>query len=288
MNYVQLVISGLSVGSIYALLALSYALVYRSTRAINFAQGDLGGVGAYVAYAIAGGASVGLLGALGGILATVVLAVLIERIAFRPLYKIGAIYVIVSSIALTFVLQGGMQRLWGSRGVSVEPLIAGSIHIGEVQVQAQSLIIFSVLAAVAVLLSSFFRTRIGIAMRASAEAPEVAALQGVNHGGMSSLTYAMGGVLTGIAGVLVAPTTLLTPGSGGHLGLIALIAAIIGGLGSVRGAFLAGLAIGIIQMFAAYFLGGGYVTMLLFGILVIVLVVRPLGIFGEEGARVRQ
>lgn len=283
----QLIVSGLAVGGIYALLALSYALVYRSTRAINFAQGDFAALGAFVAFALAGSSHVGIFAILGGIAFTVVLSVVVERLAFRPLYKTEPIYVIVSSIALVFVLQGTMQKIWGSRGRSIDPLIGGSLHIGGLFIPYQYVVILGVVAIVTVALLRFFRTKYGIAMRASAENADVAALLGVSRSNMTIISYSIAGALTGLAGALAAPTTLLSPTTGGTIGLIALIAAIVGGLGNFTGALVAGMGMGLVQSFTSYYVGGGYVTIVLFAVLVLILVVKPSGIFGEEGMKVR-
>lgn len=283
----QLVVSGLAVGGIYALLALSYALVYRSTKAINFAQGDLAALGAFAAFGLAGSAHVGILALVGGVIATIVISLAIERVAFRPLSRTEPIYVIVSSIALVFVLQGVMERIWGSRGRSIDPLISGSLHIGSLLIRYQYLVILAVVAVVTVSLLRFFKTKYGVAMRASAENPDVAGLLGVNRGTMTVVSYAIAGALTGLAGVLAAPTTLLSPTMGGTIGLIALIAAIVGGLGNFAGALIAGLGMGIVQSFTSYYIGGGYVTIVLFAVLVLILVIKPSGIFGEEGMKVR-
>lgn len=283
----QLVVSGLAVGGIYALLALAYALVYRSTRVINFAQGDLAALGAFVAFALAGSADVGVLAIVGGIVFTIALSIGIERLAFRPLYRSEPIYVIVSSIALVFVLQGIMEKAWGSRGRSIDPLISGSLHVGGLFIRYQYLVILGVVAVVTVGLLRFFKTRYGIAMRASAENPDVAGLVGVSRGTMTVISYAIAGGLTGLAGALAAPTMLLSPTMGANIGLIALIAAIVGGLGNFAGALVAGLGMGVVQSFTSYYIGGGYVTIVLFAVLVLLLVVKPSGIFGEEGMKVR-
>jgi branched-chain amino acid transport system permease protein len=286
----QLLISGLSIGGVYALVAIAYSIVYRSTRTINFAQGDLGMLAAYLALSIGVRAGLGLVpGYIVAILAVALLSGAVEVTAFRPLYRYqgGAIFVIVSSIGLVFVLQTAMLLIWHSQAISVPSAISGTVSVASVVVEKQRLLILGCLLVLLVALERFLRTRIGVGMRAAAENADNAALMGVVHRRMATLSYVVGGGLSALAGVLAAPIVLLTPTGGASIGLLGLIGAIVGGLGNLTGALLGGLLMGLVNAFASYIIGGTYVELVTFGILMATFVLRPQGLLGEEGAAVR-
>lgn len=279
----QMLVAGIAFGAIYALIAISFSLIYRSTRTINFAQGHFAMVGGYVAmWAVQLGLPY-LLAALVGIVAVVLLSVVVEVAAFRPLYRFGAIYVIVSSIALTFVLETLLLLGWGAQSLRLPPISAANIEIEGVVVSAQQLYIVFGLALAVGLLQVLLKSRVGRAMRATAENKEVAGLVGIRARGMTTFSFALAGVLTAIAGILIAPLTYLDPNGGASLGLLGVVAAIVGGLGNVYGAVAGGFIIGLLNVVGAYVIGGNLVEILTFVVLVLVLVLRPEGIFGEEG-----
>ncbi|MGE0733997.1 MAG: branched-chain amino acid ABC transporter permease [Alphaproteobacteria bacterium] len=272
----------------YGLLAIAFSLIYRSTRAINFAQGHLALLGAYVAlWAISGLKLPYLLSCSIGVVAVIAISVLIEMVAFRPLYRFGTVLVIVSSIALTFVLETIVQLIWGAQSLRLPPLVGGNFSIGAVVVSWQQVAIICSLVVMVVVLQLLLRTRIGRAMRATAENPDVASLVGIRSRFMISFSFGFAGLLTGIAGILVAPLTYLEPSGGGSLGLLGIVAAIVGGLGNIFGAVAGGMIIGFVHVTGAYLAGGSFVEILTFAVLVLVLLVRPQGIFGEEGTKVR-
>lgn len=280
----QILIAGVAFGAVYALIAVSFSLIYRSTRTINFAQGHLAMIGGYVAmwgmtdigvpYVVAG---------LIGVVGVVALSVIVEVLGFRPLYRFGAVYVIVSSIALTFVLETLMRISWGAQALRLPPIKHGTIAIDGVIANWQQIIIVVALGVSVGLLQILLRSRIGRAMRASAENVEVAGLVGIRARHMTTFSFALAGVLTGIAGILIAPLTYLDPNGGASLGLLGVVAAIVGGLGNIYGAVAGGLIIGLVNVTGAYVVGGNFVEVITFLVLVLVLVWRPQGIFGEEG-----
>jgi branched-chain amino acid transport system permease protein len=286
----QLLVSGLSIGGLYALIAIAYSIVYRSTRTINFAQGDLGMLAAYIALSVGVRAGLGLIpGYIVAVLAVALLTGGLEVVAFRPLYRYegGPIFVIVSSIGLVLVLETAMTLIWQAQAISVPEAISGTVSLGSVIIEKQRLLIFGCLIVLVVVLQWFLRTRVGVGMRAAAEDPDTAALMGVVHRRMATLSYVIGGGLSAVAGVLAGPILLLTPTGGANVGLIGLIAAIFGGLGNIMGALIGGLIMGLVNSFGSYIIGGTYVELITFGLLMATFLLRPQGLLGEEGAAVR-
>ena len=194
---------------------------------------------------------------------------------------------IVSSIGLVFVLETAMTLIWQAQAISVPEAISGTVSLGSVIIEKQRLLIFGCLIVLVVVLQWFLRTRVGVGMRAAAEDPDTAALMGVVHRRMATLSYVIGGGLSAVAGVLAGPILLLTPTGGANIGLIGLIAAIFGGLGNIMGALIGGLIMGLVNSFGSYVIGGTYVELITFGLLMATFLLRPQGLLGEEGAAVR-
>jgi branched-chain amino acid transport system permease protein len=286
----QLLVAGVSIGGLYALIGIAYSIVYRSTRTINFAQGDLGMLAAYIALSIGVRAGLGLLpGYIGAVIAVALIMGVLEVVAFRPLYRYdgGPIFVIVSSIGLVFVLQTVMTLIWQAQAISVPEAISGTVTVAGVVIEKQRLLICGVVVILLIVLQWFLRSRVGVGMRAAAENPDDAALLGVVRRRMATLSYVIGGGLSGVAGVLAGPIILLTPTGGATIGLVGLIAAIFGGLGNLWGALLGGIVMGLVNSFGSYVVGGTYVELITFGILMATFLLRPQGLLGEEGASVR-
>lgn len=280
----QLFVAGIAYGAIYALIAVAFSLIYRGSRVINFAQGYFASIGAYVTYAgLVTFHLPYLLAVALGFIVVIVLSLLVERFAFRPLYKAGPLYVIVSSIALTFVMHTAIQLIWGARALKLPALIPGAFWIGDVVISRQQAIVMAALVLSVLVLQFLFRGRTGRAMRTAAENPEVAGLLGIEPRLMIGITFVLSALLTALGGVLVAPLTYLEPGMGGSLGLIGIVAAIVGGLGNMYGAVAGGFVIGLVNALSAYAIGGNFVEPITFAVLVLVLLLRPQGIFGEEG-----
>jgi branched-chain amino acid transport system permease protein len=282
----QLLVSGLATGAIYALVALGYSLIYRSTRTINFAQGELLMVAGYLGYWAHGSLGLPLVVSyVVAVIGVMVLIAAIERVGFQPMYdhRSGPILVIVSTIGLVLVLETALRLVWGPQAIPVPSAIAGRVVVAGVSITAQQILVVGVAATLIVGLELMLRSQFGVALRAAAENRDVAALLGVRSRRMATFSYALGGGLAGVGGVLIAPTTLLTPTGGATIGLLGLVGAIVGGLGDVRGAVLGGLTIGVIGSFASYVFGGAYAEVVVFGVLVLTLVLRPSGLLGEEG-----
>ncbi len=301
--FVQQIINGLVLGSVYALVALGYTMVYGILELINFAHGEITMMGAMVALAVIGalvGAGVDLpgiaivgIGLLTAIPACMLLGFAIERIAYRPLRKAPRLAPLITAIGMSIVLQNAAMLIWGRQYISFPPILPQGRHeilgatISDVQIAI--LIVSTVLMFALVMLVS--RTRLGRAMRATAQAPQIAGLMGVNVNSIISLTFVIGSALAAVAGVMVSAYYGLAHYYMGFLlGLKAFSAAVLGGIGNLAGAMLGGLLLGVIESLGAGyigdltggFLGSHYQDVFAFFVLIIVLVLRPSGLLGER------
>lgn len=301
--FAQQLINGLVLGSVYALVALGYTMVYGILELINFAHGEITMMGAMVALAVIGalvGAGVHLpgivivgLGLLAAIPACMLLGFAIERIAYRPLRKAPRLAPLITAIGMSIVLQNVAMLIWGRQYISFPPILPLGRHeilgatISDVQIAI--LVVSTVLMFALVLLVR--RTRLGRAMRATAQAPQIAGLMGVNVNTIISLTFIIGSALAAVAGVMVSAYYGLAHYYMGFLlGLKAFSAAVLGGIGNIPGAMLGGLLLGVIESLGAGyigdltggFLGSNYQDVFAFFVLILVLVLRPSGLLGER------
>jgi branched-chain amino acid transport system permease protein len=294
------IVQGLSNGAIWALIAMGYTLVYGIIELINFAHGDVFTMGSFTAVsfwtALGLGAATGPVGLIGGLLLTLVVSmlvcgslnVLIERVGYRPLRNAPKLAPLITAVGFSFILQN-VGLLWrGGSPVGVTDLInenATLFHISGVIVHRADVLALGVMIPLVVGLAWFInRTRPGRAMRATAQDPEAARLMGINVNHTISLTFLLGGMLAGAAGLVYALyETTVWYFQGFRAGLIAFTAAVMGGIGNVRGAVLGGLLIGCIQELSDFRLSGGeWTEAVIFGYLIMVMVLRPRGLLGEE------
>jgi branched-chain amino acid transport system permease protein len=299
----QQLINGLVLGSIYALVALGYTMVYGILELINFAHGEVTMFGAMICLAVIGafvanGADInGLvivsLGLLAAIAVCVALGFLIERVAYRPLRRAPRLAALITAIGMSIVLQNLAMLIWGKQYVSFPPLLPlVSFEVGgAVITNLQIFIVVLSCLLMAGLLLLIKRTRLGRAMRATAQAQDIAGLMGININTIISLTFMIGAALAAIAGVMVsAYYGLAHYHMGFMLGLKAFTAAVLGGIGNVAGAVLGGLLLGVIESLGAGyigaltggFLGSHYQDVFAFFVLILVLVFRPSGLLGER------
>ncbi len=293
-------VNGVSNGAIWALIAVGYTLVYGIVELINFAHGDLFMIGSFSSAAIWGTLGVtlatGALGIVFGLLVTLVavmiicglLNVCIERVAYRPLRNAPKLAPLITAVGFSFILQN-VGLLWrgGSPG-SVDDLIHAQQNLFTVfgvQVQRSDVLAVAVTIPLVIAMTAFIsRSRLGKAMRATAQDPEASRLMGINVDSTISLTFLIGGMLAGAAGLVYAlyqTTVWFFQGFQG--GLIAFTAAVMGGIGNIRGAVLGGFIIGIIQAISDNRIAGGtWTAAVVFGYLIIVMVFRPQGLLGEE------
>ncbi len=303
--FVQQLINGLVLGSIYALVALGYTMVYGILELINFAHGEVTMMGAMVALTVIGlllglnpelpGLLVVLAGVLIAVPACMLLAFAIEKVAYRPLRRAPRLAPLITAIGVSIVLQNAAMLIWGRQYISF-PQILPQMSFTVLGAHVTSLQIFIVLLCMTMMAGLWWlvqKTRLGRAMRATAQSKEVAMLMGVDIDRVISATFVIGAALAAIAGVLVsAYYGLAHYYMGFMLGLKAFSAAVLGGIGNIAGAMLGGLLLGIIEAlgagyigdFTGGFLGSHYQDVFAFFVLILVLVFRPSGLLGERVA----
>src|SRR5881392_3522467 len=292
--------SGLSNGTIIALIAIGYTLVYGIIELINFAHGDVFMIGSFTASQFWSGVlgvsiATGLWGTVGAIIASLVVAmivcgalnVLIEKVAYRPLRNAPKLAPLITAVGMSFILQN-VGLLWlGGSPASVDDLIWAQKHVTTIlgiNIQAADLLAFAVTIPLVVAMVTFIgATRLGKAMRATAQDPEAARLMGINVDTTISVTFLLGGILAGAAGLVYSIyETGIRYDQGFEAGLIAFTAAVMGGIGNLGGAVLGGLIIGCIQQISDNRIGGEWTPVVVFAYLILIMVFRPQGLIGEE------
>jgi len=290
-TFLQQLVNGLSLGSIYALIALGYTMVYGVLRLINFAHGDVYMVGAYAGYYLSRrlqGKEPSLISALivmiGAMIACAVLGLLIERLAYRPVRRASRLTLLISAIGVSLFLENAGQLVFGpdpkffpSLAPHADFIVAG------VRVTSEQLTVIGVSFLLMVLLRFFIqKTRTGKAMRAVSFNLDTAKLMGISTDGIIAVTFALGSALAAAAGVLIGmQIPKIDPLMGIIYGLKAFVAAVLGGIGNVPGAVLGGLLIGTSEVMVVGYLSSTYRDAIAFGILILVLLLRPQGILGR-------
>ncbi len=299
-TFFQQLVNGLTIGAIYALVALGYTMVYGILRLINFAHGDVYMVGAFVGFFVAG--ALGFSGALTGSAVLSLLLVLaaamagaallgftIERVAYRPLRRRPRMAVLITAIGVSLLIENLGVVVWGGAPRSFPSLLEQrAFDVGGVTISSAQILIFAVSAVLALALDAIiYRTRLGTAMRAVSYNLDVAKLMGIDTDRIVSFTFVFGSALAAAAGVLTAQyNPQIDPLMGIMTGLKAFVAAVLGGIGSVQGALLGGLLIGLAETFVVGYgsligIPSTYRDAVAFAILILVLLVRPTGILGR-------
>ena len=245
MEFLSYLISGISLGSVYALIALGYTMVYGIAKMLNFAHGDVIMVGGYISFCAV--SYLGLPGWIGVVLAVLVctvLGVVIERLAYKPLRAAPSLAVLITAIGVSYFLQNSALLIWGAASISYPPLISGSLPLfgGKLSIPYVSLLTVVVCLVIMAALTTFInQSKMGKAMRACSEDKGAAQLMGINVNATISTTFAIGSALAAIAGVLLCSSySILSPTTGSMPGIKAFTAAVLGGIGSIPGAFLGG------------------------------------------------
>ena len=290
-------IRGLSLGSIYAIIALGYTMVYGIAKMLNFAHGDVIMVGAYACFFTmsgmspmfeAGSLAAMVVPALAGVVLSMVvctvLGVVIEGLAYKPLRQAPSLAVLITAIGVSYFLQNAALLLWSSSPKVFTPIVGnGQLQVGPLSISYVTLVAIVACVIIMVCLTMFTgKTKMGKAMRAVSEDKGAAQLMGINVNRTISMTFAIGSALAAIAGVLLCsayPT--LTPTTGSMPGIKAFTAAVFGGIGSIPGALLGGLLLGIIEIFASAYISTQLSTAVVFGVLIVVLLVKPAGLLGK-------
>ena len=286
MSILNNLINGISLGSVYAIIALGYTMVYGIAKMLNFAHGDVIMVGAYVCFFATG--QFGLPPLVGVLLAMVVctvLGVVIERLAYKPLRQAPSLAVLITAIGVSYFLQNSALLLWKSDPKVFTSVVGnGSVKLFGGQLTITHVAIVTVLACVVIMLAlTWFtgRTKMGKAMRACSEDKAAAQLMGIDVDRTISMTFAIGSALAAIAGVLLCSTyPSLMPTTGSLPGIKAFTAAVFGGIGSIPGAMLGGILLGIIEIFAKAF-NTNISDAVVFAVLIVVLLVKPTGLLGK-------
>ena len=279
-------INGISLGIVYAIIALGYTMVYGIAKMLNFAHGDVIMIGGYVAfctnYYLHWPALPSILLA---VVVCTLLGIIIERLAYKPLRNAGSLAVLITAIGVSYFLQNAALLIWSSNPKSFPNMIGtGSFSIGKAQVTLPSLITIAACIIIMIALTLFTsKTKMGKAMRAVSEDKGAAQLMGINVNATISLTFAIGSGLAAIAGVLLCTSyPQLMPTTGSMPGIKAFTAAVFGGIGSIPGAMLGGILLGLIEIFAKAYISTELSDAIVFAVLIIVLLVKPTGLLGKK------
>jgi len=281
----QLLTAGLAMGSIYALVALGFVLIYNAVNVVNFAQGEFAMLGGMLIYTFSGRAHIPT--ALGFVLAVIIVTLLgagFERVAIHPLRKSNVITMIIVTIGFSIFLRAVAKWVWGSDTVPVASFSGDKpIRIFGASLVPQSFWVFGFTALAVVLVFLFFnRTLLGKGMRAAAGNADAASLVGVNPSTTSLTAWTLAAALGAAAGIVIAPIKFVAIDVGVMLGLKGFSAAVLGGLGSAPGAVVGGLVLGILETMVAGVFPSGYKDAVAFLILILVLLVRPQGLLGKR------
>ena len=278
-------INGISLGSVYAIIALGYTMVYGIAKMLNFAHGDIIMVGGYVAFC-----TNYYLGwhALPSILLAVIvctlLGIIIERLAYKPLRSAGSLAVLITAIGVSYFLQNAALLIWSSNPKSFPNMLGSkSFTIGSATITSTALLTIVVCVVIMIGLTLFTsKTKMGKAMRAVSEDKAAAALMGISVNRTISITFAIGSALAAVASIFYGMSYVyIKPTTGAMPGIKAFTAAVFGGIGSVPGAMLGGILLGIIEQLSKTYISTLWADAIVFGVLVLVLVVKPTGLLGK-------
>ncbi|RHQ13772.1 branched-chain amino acid ABC transporter permease [Lachnospiraceae bacterium AM48-27BH] len=288
MSFLSYLINGISLGSIYAIIALGYTMVYGIARMLNFAHGDIIMVGGFVVFTIV--STLGLspwLGLLVAVVICTVLGIVIEKVAYCPLRGASSLAVLITAIGVSYLLQNVALLIFGSNArqfTSIINLPNLKLADGRLTISAVTIVTIITCIVIMVGLTAFInKTRIGQAMLAVSEDTGAATLMGINVNKTISITFAIGSALAAIAGALLCSAyPSLTPYTGSMPGIKAFVAAVFGGIGSIPGALIGGVILGVIENLTKAYISSQLSDAVVFSVLIIVLLVRPTGILGKK------
>ena len=288
MQILQYLINGISIGSVYAIIALGYTMVYGIAKMLNFAHGDVIMVGAYISFCVTNYLGLpSFVSVLAAVVVCTVLGIVIEGLAYKPLRGTPSLAVLITAIGVSYFLQNAAQLIWSSSPknftsvVTMDPIV---LMEGKLVITGEVLLTVAACIVVMVGLTLFTsKTRTGKAMRAVSEDRDAAQLMGINVNRTISTTFAIGSALAAIAGVLLCSTVpTLMPTTGSMPGIRAFTAAVFGGIGSIPGAMLGGVLLGIIETFSKAYLSTQFSDAIVFSVLIIILLVKPAGLLGKQ------
>ncbi len=289
MSFISYLINGLSLGSVYAIIALGYTMVYGIAKMLNFAHGDVIMIGAYTALiAMTQAGMPPIIGVLIAVCVCTLLGIVIERIAYKPLRNASSsLAVLITAIGVSYLLQNIALLIFGANAQTFQSVIKWkgiSLAGGKLNISGETIVTIVVcLIIMAALITFVQKTKPGQAMRAVSEDKGAAQLMGINVNGTIALTFAIGSALAAIAGVLLCSAyPSLTPYTGAMPGIKAFVAAVFGGIGSIPGAFIGGLLLGVIEIFGKAYISSQMADAIVFAVLIIVLLVKPTGLLGKK------
>lgn len=288
MSFVSYILNGISLGSVYAIIALVYTMVYGIAKMLNFAHGDIIMVGSYVAFIAIN--SMGLpvpVSILLSVVVCTVLGMVIERVAYKPLRHASKLAVLITAIGASYFLQNVALLIFGANTKSFTSIVGnGSVQLAGGALSVTMVTIVTVIACVVIMigLMAFMKySKAGHAMLAVSEDDGAAQLMGINVNATIALTFAIGSGLAAIAGVLLCSAyPSLTPYTGSMPGIKAFVAAVFGGIGSIPGAFIGGILLGVIEILGKAYISSQLADAIVFAVLIVVLVVKPTGLLGKQ------
>ena len=288
MQILQYLINGISIGAVYAIIALGYTMVYGIAKMLNFAHGDVIMVGAYISFCVTNYLGLpAIVSVVAAMAVCTVLGIVIEGLAYKPLRGTSSLAVLITAIGVSYFLQNAAQLIWTSNSknftsvVTMEPI---RLFDGKLLITGEVLLTISVSVLVMIGLTLFTgKTRTGKAMRAVAEDRAAAQLMGINVNRTISMTFAIGSALAAIAGILMCSTIkTLMPTTGSMPGIRAFTAAVFGGIGSIPGAMIGGILLGIIETLSKAYISPQFSDAIVFSVLIVILLVKPAGLLGKQ------
>ena len=284
--FLQYLANGLTMGSVYAIIALGYTMVYGIAKMLNFAHGDVIMIGAYISFVAT--SYLGLppmVSVLASIAVCTVLGVLIEGLAYKPLRQAAPLAVLITAIGVSYFLQNAAQLIWGATPKNFTSIVSFQVPEALRAYNVSAVGIVTVVACLVIMAGLMWftgKTKMGKAMRACSEDKAAAQLMGINVNRTISMTFAIGSALAAIAGVLLCSySPVLQPTTGSMPGIKAFTAAVFGGIGSIPGAFVGGILLGIVEAMAQAYISTSLANSIVFGVLIVVLLVKPAGLFGK-------
>ncbi len=288
MSFISYLINGISLGSVYAIIALGYTMVYGIAKMLNFAHGDVIMIGCYVVFTVVSTMKLSpILGIVLSVIMCTALGVIIERIAYKPLRKASKLAVLITAIGVSYFLQNIALLIFKANTksfTSVVPFKSLKLMNGQLVVTGETIVTVLTCVVIMIGLTLFIKkSRAGQAMLAVSEDQGAAQLMGVNVDATIALTFAIGSALAAVAGMLLCSSyPSLTPYTGAMPGIKAFVAAVFGGIGSIPGAFLGGILLGIIEILGKAYISSQLSDAIVFGVLILVLLIKPTGILGKN------
>ena len=288
MSFLSYLISGISLGSIYAIIALGYTMVYGIARMLNFAHGDIIMVGGFAIFTMVSTLGMApMVGILTAIVVCTVLGVTIEFVAYRPLRGASSLAVLITAIGVSYLLQNLALLIFGSNArqfTSVVTVAGLKLAGGRLSISGETIVTIVVCIVIMAGLTGFInKTKVGQAMLAVSEDRGAATLMGINVNRTIAITFAIGSALAAIAGALLCSTyPSLTPYTGSMPGIKAFVAAVFGGIGSIPGALIGGIILGVVENLSKAYISSQLSDAIVFSLLIIILLVRPTGILGKK------